>query len=672
MNIRSVALIPLLLSTPLVSLADTPIDVGWLPVTEAQRNMKAPVVEKDAGVEALFWNVHVRDEIMGGQDIRRVFYHYVRLKIFDEKGKEKAATIDIPFSENTSIMYVKGRTIKADGTEVALRSDSVYERDLVRTGRTRLKVKSFAMPGVEPGAIVEYRWQELRNDPRILYARLQFQREFPIQKVTYFIWPLSRDYTSYSMSIWPFNCKPSALQRENDGFQSTSLENVPAFREEPMMPGEPNVRPWVLMFYSEGGNRRDPEKYWNDTGKDLYNRLLKPALKANNEIKQAAAGAIEGVAGDEQKVLALVKYIRKNLRNLFSAEVTEAERAKILKQMPKDRERTSAEIFKQGIGTSDELNTLFAAMATSVGLEARPAMVADREDVVFVPNMTDRYFLRSIDMAVNIGGKWKLYDVSAHLLPANMLSWREEGMKALLSDPKKPLFVESPLSPPEASAGIRSAKLMLLEDGSIEGDVDQQFSGHLALDRRSEMKDDTEARRLERLKEQTAKVFPDAEISDLRIENVDDPETPLKLHYHVKMAGYAQRTGKRLLVHPLFFQRGVPPLFASAERRHPIIFPFGWQEHDRVSIDMPDGFVLDNAENPGGLNFGAPGSYELKMSVSGGRELICERDLTFGKEGFLAYPTDAYPSLKKLFDTVRQHDDVTISLKQAATAVKQP
>src|SRR5713101_8091104 len=184
----------------------------------------------------------------------------------------------------------------------------------------------------------------------------------------------------------------------------------------------------------------------------------------------AAAGAIEGVAGDEQKVLALVKYIRKNLRNLFSAEVTEAERAKILKQMPKDRERTSAEIFKQGIGTSDELNTLFAAMATSVGLEARPAMVADREDVVFVPNMTDRYFLRSIDMAVNIGEKWKLYDVSAHLLPANMLSWREEGMKALLSDPKKPLFVESPLSPPEASAGIRSAKLMLLEDGSIEGD----------------------------------------------------------------------------------------------------------------------------------------------------------------------------------------------------------
>ena len=329
------------------------------------------------------------------------------------------------------------------------------------------------------------------------------------------------------------------------------------------------------------------------------------------------------------------------------------------------------EVFKQGIGASDELNMLFAAMAMSVVLEARPAMVGDREDMMFVPNMTDRYFLRSIDMAVNIGGKWKLYDVSARLLPANMLSWREEGMQALLSDPKKPVFVAAPLSPPGASAAMRTAKFTLMEDGSIEGEVDQEYSGHLALDRRAEMKDDTAARRLERLKEQTAKVFPDADISDLRIENVDDPERPLKLHYYFKMAGYAQRTGKRLLVNPFFFQRGVAPLFASTERRHPIIFPYGWQERDTVSIVLPEGFSLDNAESPGGINFGAPGSYEVKLTIKNGHELTCVRELIFGKEGMLAYPKEAYPDIKRLFDNIHQHDDVAISLKQGP-AMKQP
>src|SRR5260370_42697534 len=135
------------------------------------------------------------------------------------------------------------------------------------------------------------------------------------------------------------------------------------------------------------------------------------------------------------------------------------------------------------------------------------------------------------------------------------------------------------------------------------------------------------------------------------------------------MRGYAQRRGKRSLVHPLSFHRGVPPLFASAERRHPIIFPYGWQEHDMVSIDIPDGFVLDNAENPGGINFGAPGSYELKMSVSSGRELICERDLTFGKEGFLAYPPPAPPPLPTPSDTARPPAPAPLSLTQPASAV---
>jgi hypothetical protein len=39
------------------------IDIVWLPVTDADRNRKAPVVEKDAGLEASFWRVHLRDEL---------------------------------------------------------------------------------------------------------------------------------------------------------------------------------------------------------------------------------------------------------------------------------------------------------------------------------------------------------------------------------------------------------------------------------------------------------------------------------------------------------------------------------------------------------------------------------------------------------------------------------
>ena len=163
---RKLAFILLCLSSVPCLLCETPIDITWLPITDAERAMKAPVVEKDAGVEALFWRVHLRDEVMG-QDLQRVLYHYVRLKVFDEKGKEKASTIELRISDKVAIVSVHGRTIKADGTEIELKKDSVFERDVVRTGRRRYRVKSFAMPGVEPGAIVEYRWKEAPERTRL-------------------------------------------------------------------------------------------------------------------------------------------------------------------------------------------------------------------------------------------------------------------------------------------------------------------------------------------------------------------------------------------------------------------------------------------------------------------------------------------------------------------------
>jgi hypothetical protein len=643
------------------------IDAAWLPITDAERGMKAPMVEKDAGAEAIFWRVHVRDNLVDG-DLQRVFYHYVRLKIFNEKGKEAAATIDLPFGNKTSIKAVAGRTIKADGTELELKKESIYERDLVRAGRIRLRVKSFALPGVEPGAIVEYRWQEVIPKPQSLYIRAQFQREFPVQKVTYFFSPVSAQYTKYRMAITPFHCKLLPPQSEPDGFQSVTLENMQAFREEPMMPGEPNVRAWALVFYSLDGGFREADRYWNDVGREDYNKYLKPAIKSNEEIKETAATAVSGAASDEEKALALIRYIRKNLRDLFGTEVTDAERAQILKDTPKDRYRRASEIIKSGVGGADELNTLFAAMASSVGLQVRPALVADREDILFVPTMTDRYFLRHIDMAVNLSGNWKLYDVSARDLPANMLSWTEEGMKALVSDPDKPFFVAAPVAPPEASARLRKAKLSLSADGAIEGDIDQEYSGHSARERRHELEGDSDARRLERFKDDLGKMYPEAEISDARLENVSDPEKPLTLHFHLKAEGYAQRTGKRLLLPPFFFQRGATPLFSASERKYPIYFPYAWTERDSVTIELPSGFALDNADSPGSLDFGAPGAYKVKIMTRGTQELISNREFTFGKDGQIFFPVETYPQLKRIFDEIHKRDDHTISLKQTAAA----
>jgi hypothetical protein len=653
-----------ILAAVATSFAQKPaINVGWLPVTEAERQLLSPMVEPGAGVEALFWRVHVLDELMGSS-WQRVLHHYVRLKVFNEEGRNKAATIDIQYGDKEAIMYIEGRTIKPDGGVVELEKSSIHDRDLIRAGGLKRKVKSFAMPGVEPGAIVEYRWREIREEPRSLYTRLQLQREFPVQRVTYFVKPLPLEYTSFRLSVWPFNCRTSPLKLEHDGFNSIFLEKVPAFREEPMMPAEPNVRPWMLVYYHEG-QKRDPKKYWNDVGKDAF-RELKGALRVNGEMKQAAAQAVAGAQDEQAKVVQLIRYVRSNFRGLFESSVTEGERARIVKEMPKNRYRTSAEVFKSGVGTADELNTLFAALASEVGLDARPALIGSRKDLFFADGIAERYFLRNLDMAVKLGDQWKLFDVSARLLPASLLYWYEEGVRALVADPKEPTFITTPPSSPETSTARRSAELTLSEDGSLEGDVEEKHTGHTAYGLRDEFEGEAETRQREQVKERLTRTYPQAEVTEIAVENAADPDQALCIRYHIRIPGYAQRTGKRLFFQPLYFQRGDAPVFSAGERQYDIHFPHAWKEADRVAISLPDGFTLDNAENPGNLNFGDPGSYALNMKISGRGVLLCERQFTFGNNGAFLFAKAAYPQLKKLFDEIHRRDSHTLSIRQAA------
>ena len=68
--------------------------------------------------------------------------------------------VAIPFGPDTRITDVAGRTIKSDGSIVPLGKDAVLERTILKFSGVRVKEKTFTMPGVEPGAIIEYRYRE--------------------------------------------------------------------------------------------------------------------------------------------------------------------------------------------------------------------------------------------------------------------------------------------------------------------------------------------------------------------------------------------------------------------------------------------------------------------------------------------------------------------------------
>jgi len=631
---------------------------NWRPIDPADLALKAGVVEKDADAEAIFWEVKVADEFEGGS-LRTVFNHYLRIKIFTERGRESQSRIDIPYLNSWSIKDISARTVKPDGSIVELKKEDVFERTIVKSNGLKIKAKSFAMPGVEPGAIIEYRYREVRNNSVSDYLRLQFQRDVPVQLVKYYVKPL--DNPIYGMRVKAFQADPGPITKEKEGYYSTLMRNVPAFHEEARMPPEDSVRAWLLIFYAED-KKVTNEQFWKDLGKSKYD-TYKSMMKVSDEVKQATAKAIGDATTPEDKLQRIFEFCRTNIKNVNndSSGLTAEERSKVKEN------KSPADTLKRGIGNGTNIDMLFAAMANAAGFDARVVNLADRGDMLLDKSFADDYFIKTYDIAVRVGEKWLFFDPASTYVPQGMLRWQEEGQDALLSDPKEPIWIKTPLSPADKSKIKRKAKLRLAEDGTIEGDVLIEYYGHYGVEQKNSNDEDSETQREETLRDGVKFRMSTAEVTEVKVENVKDPIKPFTYAYHVRVPGYAQRTGKRIFIQPAFFQRGVDPLFSASERKNAVYFHYPWSEEDEVTIELPAGYALDNAEAPAPLNGGTVSEYKPSASVTAdGKTLIYKRSFFFGGGGNIYFPVTSYPQLKNYFGAVHKEDGHTITLKQAA------
>lgn len=637
----------------------------WKPLDPTHVSMKAPMIEKEADAEVLIWEVQVDDSAQ--TDL--IMNHYIRTKIFTERGVTSQGQVEIEYFGNDRIKDIVARTIKPDGTIVELKKDAIFDRTKVKISGLKLNVKSFVMPNVEPGSIIEYRYREVHANSDANNLKLYFQRTIPIHSVKYFLKP--SEYLGM-MSTFTMN-GPNNLSfvKEKNGFYSSTMNNVPAYREEANMPPEDKVRTWMLVFYTR--EKPDPQKYWTNVGKLVYENT-KPRIKINDDVRKAAAEATTGATTSDEKLSKLLEFCRVKIKNVASdtSGVTSEERKKL-----KDN-NNSADTLKRGYGDSSDIDFLFAALASAAGFESRLAMIPNRSDFFFDPTYTTSYFLRGGEIAVRVDGQWKFYDPSSKYVTTGMLPWEYEGCDALITDPKEPVWVKTPMSSPEKSLEKTVGNLKLNEEGTLEGDIQIEYSGHLGRLLKNFNDDDSQEKREESFKNMLKSHVGAAEITNLKILNVNDPIKPFTYICHVKVPNYATRTGKRLFLQPAFFQFGEAAKFTSNDRRYPLYFKFPYTEQSEVQIDLPAGYALDNAESPGSFNAENVFKYDVSIGVTKDQaSLIYKRKLSVnginGPNGInvMLFPVNSYSAIKQVFDTIHKEDNHQITLKfNAATATK--
>jgi hypothetical protein len=623
------------------ALAKQPGQAGWKPVNPEDLKQKASAIEKDADAEVLFWEARVQPKGEGA-----ALSHYIRIKIFSERGRDSQSKVEFFSADYKDVTEIAGRTIKADGAILELKPEAIYQRIVFKGRKIKLISTSFALPGVEPGAIIEYRWCEVR---RPLLIALDFQKEIPIRSVTY--------YLPDQMRRREFNLRGIYAKPEEKGYRSVTQTNVPAFRREPYMPPENQVRQWMLVYRAG----LDDLFTWQMYGKWVYEEI-KQRMKVNDEVRRAALAATGDASTQEQKLERLFEFCRSRIKNINddASDLTEKEVAEWKEN------KSPADTLRRGMGTGKDIDLLFAALARAAGFDARYAMLADRSKVFFDPGQKDYYFLDCYNIAVRVGNEWRFFDPASAYVVYGMLRWQEEGQYALLCDPNEPVFELTQISPPEKSRLKRDARLRVGEDGALEGEVRLEYTGHYAAEMKEYYDDETPDEREKALRESLKARMTTLELSDIRVELVTDPLKPFVQTYRVRVPGYAQRAGKRLFLQPAFFQYGAGQMFSTSERKHPVYFHFPWVEEDTVTIELPTGFAPDKFDSPIPLNAGETARYEAKIEMSkDGRKLHYQRKLVFGMGGRILIQTEDYALLRRLFEAIHQRDNHTITLKQS-------
>jgi len=207
----------------------------------------------------------------------------------------------------------------------------------------------------------------------------------------------------------------------------------------------------------------------------------------------------------------------------------------------------------------------------------------------------------------------------------------------------------------------------LSEDGTLEGDVVIEYTGHTGAEKKENNDDDSPAQREETLNGMLKGRMSTAEIANIQIENIADPDKPFTYRFHVRVPGYAQRTGKRLFLQPAFFQKGIDPLFSASRRKYNVYFPYPWSELDEVEIQLPAGYELESPEGRQPILAGAAARHELNITVSDDHQILrCNRNFFFGSKNNILFAVEKYDLLKKLFDAIHEADNHTITLRQTA------
>lgn len=585
--------------------------------------------------------------------------NFVRIKIFKEEGR-KYGDVEVPFfKENgNNIVNVHARTIRPDGSEVSFQG-KVFEKTIEKSKGVKLLAKTFTLPEVQPGCIIEYSYTIDLSEKFLYDSHWILSDELFTRFGRFSLKPYTPSYGNLHVR-WNWHLLPAGSEAPAEGPDHVirmEIHNVPAFQTEDYMPPENELKSRVNFVYTDD-LETNPEKYWKNLGRKA-NAGVDGFVGKPKSLEDAVAQIVS--AGDSpevklQKIYARVQQIR---NTSYEVHKTEQEQKR---EKQKDNSRAE-DVWKRGYGSGEELNWLFLGLARAAGFEAYAILASDRRHYFFDKSIMDSSRLDANLVLVKVNGKDVFCDPGAAFTPYGLLEWPETAVAGLRLDKDGGTWIQTMLPDAEASRIVRKADIAVTTTGDIEGKLTITYTGLEAMQRRVEERNQDDAERKKLLEDQTKEYIPAG--SEVELTNTPDwknSSTPLIAEFSLKVPGWLSSAGRRALLPVGIFGAREKQVFERESRVHPIYFSYPFQIQDDVTITLPPGWQVSTLPSTQNLDAKAA-LYSLKVDKDNGSLHMVRNlniDLLFLEQKF-------YPTLRSFFQTVRTGDEEQIILQPGSS-----
>ena len=641
-------------------------DERWAHIDPADLAATSSKSSPDAGIEILH-----SDHILQSAGKGTIIENDVQAKIYTRKGAEDVSLLAIEAWDSSSIEDVAARVIKPDGSSTELKKSAFHETTVEKWGNyIEAKKTSFAFPDVQPGDIVEYRWRE-EFSAWFYWGEIIFcQDRVPTREYTFTVDAIANCFIDW------FNI-PSA---ENSKGGQVTFHNLPAFVDEPLMLADTQSRGWILVYVQNrlprwftGGLDERKWTSWEgqaDYQEERFNYDTEPNKTLEDRARQLTAGATT----PDEKLSRIYNFCQQSIVN-FDWTDSSTHAAERTKRQNENHPRIRArEVLARGWGNSQDIDGLFGGLARAAGFKVKLAVGASRFRLSNINFPRGWPFCTRELVAVELGDTWRFYTPGRLFVPAGQLETADEGAIVCVCN-SKPVFVRAQTGQPDDNVTKKKGRFALDREGTLSGEVEIEATGKAAISQREKLWTSPAHDLTEFVRKDVTQRLPNAEVTEVKFENLTAPGVPLKLRYKVRVPGYADSVGSRLVFTLNFFQANSPEILTAETRVHRIQFEYAVHEQDSFQLTLPEGFELDGATAPKPIADPAgivSANFKVRL-LPKTHAIDYQQDYVFGNHGALDFNPASYPVLRKLLGAIREsetHQLVVRPIPAASSASK--